>query len=470
MGTRNRQRRREKQRRRAVTTPPSPPGGDGSPGTGRRRGDARGDRFVDDAGAVAAEVVAAAEAFSAGDTPGYGRSLARLGLDPAAVPPVPARVGQVIDQAAGRALARAWELGWQPADVDRVVRRRRRASHAEVVAAAMADQHRAYAAATVDPAWRDQLRQLGADPWAPPAPPPAPAPPPGTLPLHDPGDPADLHDDGRVAQRYRALIETLALLWHLPTLPRLLPLPGQAHPASSAGRAVDARILERVRALLAKAESTTFSGEADAFTAKAQELMARHAVDRAMVDAAGTGAGHEEPTGRRIGIDDPYAQAKSLLLAVVARANRCRAVWCKGLGFSTVFGHQGDLAGVDLLYTSLLVQATAAMAAAGRRTDGSGRSRTRSFRNSFLVAYANRIGQRLRESARAAEAAGAEEHGAALVPVLVARTKAVDEAMTAAYPDAGRYSGSISNGAGWAAGTAAADLARLSALEEVRSA
>jgi hypothetical protein len=40
-----------------------------------------------------------------------------------------------------------------------------------------------------------------------------------------------------------------------------------------------------VRALLAKAESTTYPEEADALTAKAQELMARHSIDRAMLDA-----------------------------------------------------------------------------------------------------------------------------------------------------------------------------------------
>ncbi|MDP9441581.1 MAG: DUF2786 domain-containing protein, partial [Actinomycetota bacterium] len=42
---------------------------------------------------------------------------------------------------------------------------------------------------------------------------------------------------------------------------------------------IDDRILSRVRALLAKAESTEFAPEAEAFTEKAQELMARYAID-----------------------------------------------------------------------------------------------------------------------------------------------------------------------------------------------
>jgi hypothetical protein len=48
----------------------------------------------------------------------------------------------------------------------------------------------------------------------------------------------------------------------------------------SAPADLDQRMLDRVRALLAKAESTDFPQEADAFTARAQELMARHRIDR----------------------------------------------------------------------------------------------------------------------------------------------------------------------------------------------
>ena len=408
---------------------------------------------------VQAAVLAAADAFRAGDTVLYARHLAGLGLDGGLQSESGQRTmsGQVIERMVDQALAVVWERGWQPADVQRLVLRQLRPEHAPAIVAAIARQHRRYAAATVASHWRAQLRAMGADPWAPA---PAADGSPDALPLDGLGS----ADPGR--GDHRELLETFSVLWWLPKLPRLGPLPGEARGSAADGGPVDGRLLERVRALLAKAESTTFAQEAEAFTAKAQELMARHAVDRAMLEGAGCGDG---PGGRRIGVDDPYAQAKSLLLAVVAEANRCRSVWSKGLGFSTVFGHEPDLDGVDLLYTSLLVQATAAMAAEGRRTDPSGRSRTRSFRNSFLVAYANRIGQRLRESTRAAEEAGAEEHGSALLPVLAARSEAVDEAVDSAYPEMGTYSVSISNGAGWAAGTAAAELARLSAGQEVEA-
>ncbi|HET7721924.1 MAG TPA: DUF2786 domain-containing protein [Acidimicrobiales bacterium] len=247
-------------------------------------------------------------------------------------------------------------------------------------------------------------------------------------------------------------VEVLALLLSLPALPRLGAAPSR--------RPQNTRVLEKVRALLAKAESTTFPEEAEALSAKAQELMARHAIDSAMV-AAGAGAG-AGPTGVRVPVDDPYAGAKSILLAEVAAANRCRAVWSKGLGFSTVLGFESDLEFVDVLYTSLLVQATSAMVAAGSQVDRSGRSRTRSFRQAFLLAYASRIGHRLRAAEAASRSAAAEEYGEALLPVLADRSAAVKAAEAEAFPHLVSRSVTIGNAAGWAAGAAAADLASLS--------
>ena len=90
-------------------------------------------------------------------------------------------------------------------------------------------------------------------------------------------------------------------------------------------------VLDKVRALLAKAESTTFDAEAEAFTAKAQELMARHRIDRAMFEAREHRRRPEEPVSRRFGVGDPYADAKAMLLANVADANGCCA-WVEQVG------------------------------------------------------------------------------------------------------------------------------------------
>lgn len=262
-------------------------------------------------------------------------------------------------------------------------------------------------------------------------------------------------------------VEILALLLSLPTLPRLgaTAEPGAAGRSPRSGQ--DRRVLEKVRALLAKAESTTFPEEAEALSAKAQELMARHAIDEAMVGAGGAAPLEGAPTGVRVPVDDPYASAKSILLSEVASANRSRAVWSKGLGFSTVVGFESDLEFVEVLYTSLLVQATSAMVAAGSQVDRSGRSRTRSFRQAFLLAYATRIGHRLRAAEAASRAAAAQVYGDALLPVLADRSAAVRAVEAEAFPGAVSRSLSISNAAGWAAGAAAADLASLSGRTEV---
>jgi hypothetical protein len=240
------------------------------------------------------------------------------------------------------------------------------------------------------------------------------------------------------------------------------------HQAEGQRAAIDERVLGRIRALLAKAESTTFPAEAETFMAGAQALMARHSIDRALLAGLGR-CSSEEPTGRRIGIESPYQSPKAMLLSAVAGANRCRSVWSRDLGFSTAIGFPADVDAVELLFTSLLVQATSAMVRAGSRTDGYGRSRTRSFRRSFLAAYAARIGQRLTEATgqQTSEAAMAST-GRDLLPVLASRQEAVDKAADAMFPQLTGFGvGSVMNEEGWLSGLGAADQAALHTAAEL---
>ncbi|GAB3652726.1 hypothetical protein GCM10027589_10370 [Actinocorallia lasiicapitis] len=212
-------------------------------------------------------------------------------------------------------------------------------------------------------------------------------------------------------------------------------------------------MLDKVRALLHKAESTEFPEEAEALTARAQQLIARYNLDEALLTV---GTGH--PGDRSVLVEQPYAGPKAMLLHVVAEANRCRSVWHRERGQATVLGFPGDLLAVELLFTSLVVQATAAMLRSGSRQDGYGRSRTRSFRHSFLAAYAQRIGERLRQATEQAVA----ESSADLRPVLATRNAAVDRSVAALFPQLRRYrGGSPTNHEGWLEGRAAADQAAL---------
>jgi hypothetical protein len=140
-----------------------------------------------------------------------------------------------------------------------------------------------------------------------------------------------------------------------------------------------------------------------------------------------------------------------------------------------VIGFPADLDAVELLFTSLLVQANGAMLRAGVRKDSYGRSRTRAFRQSFLVSYAIRIGERLAEAAGhaeqevVAEQAAAQQQGAAstggrdLVPFLAARHRAVDDAVDAMFGDTLTRNRAVraTDEEGWYSGRAAADLASL---------
>ncbi len=363
-----------------------------------------------------------------------------LAAEPA--PRVAAEIGSVIEQQ----IPVLWHNGWQPADLVRLVDRELGKVESALVRWAIASDATSYAelGARVAPDWMAQLQLVDANrTWAPSVP----------YLLQVSGDWRDV---------LWAAVRLTTRFVSLPKLPCLTEPPSEWREGLTIdGGPLPGGLLDKVRALLAKAESTNFDAEAEAFTAKAQALMARHRIDRAVLDARGLGRG-EEPVGRRFGIDDPYAGPKATLLGNVAGANGCRAVWSKGLGFSTVFGFADELDAVDELFTSLLVQATAALRRAGSKHDGYGRSRTKSFRRSFLVAFAIRIGQRLRDTVAATVETARVETGTALVPILAARAGATSAAAEAAFPETRSFSPAATDGEGWYAGTRFADQADLS--------
>jgi hypothetical protein len=213
--------------------------------------------------------------------------------------------------------------------------------------------------------------------------------------------------------------------------------------------------LAQVRALLAKAESTDFDHEAEALSAKAQELISKYALERLVEDQGRRG--RSDLRVHRLWLDAPYVGAKAALVHEVATANRCRSASAEHLGFCVLVGSAADLHAVELLVTSLLVQADTAMLRHGRRTDGVGGSRTRSFRRSFLLAYAGRIGERLQEATETMTAG----QGKDLLPVLRDHEEKVAEAFEASLPHIVLKETTFSNPEGWTAGVVAADLALL---------
>ena len=319
--------------------------------------------------------------------------------------------------------------GWSPSDLVEVVRRRARAGEVPRVVGLLHDEAARHPADRLPSAWRDDLRRAGAS------------------------QPVLLDDvDGM-----RQALELLAVLARLPPLPAVLSAPGSPGQEQRVSP-TDDKLLTRVQALLAKAEATEFDDEAEALTAKAQELISRHSLDRLLAQAA-TGRSGAKPGVRRLWLDAPYVFAKGMLVHVVADANRCRSVISEALGCCTLVGAAGDLDAVEVLVPSLLLQAHVAMTRCGRRTDGTGTSRTRSFRQSFLLAYAQRIGERLQSADERVVASSGG--GAALVPVLTRHREQVDATCEALFPRTVARGGSVNNPQGWWAGLAAADQAQL---------
>lgn len=222
----------------------------------------------------------------------------------------------------------------------------------------------------------------------------------------------------------------------------------------------DPALLARVRALLAKAESTPFEAEAQAFTAKAHELMARHSLTEALVVRAVDTA--DGVASREITIEEPYVKGKVALLGNVARTSRCRVVVDRPRRLCTVVGFPADLGTVELLFTSLLVQAQVALHEAGRGAAPGALERSRRFRSSFLQGYAVRIGVRLEASQQATESSVDASAGGALVPVLARRRAAVDTHLGALFPRLRRMPSTTRvDGQGWEAGYHAAGRADL---------
>ncbi|MET8906216.1 DUF2786 domain-containing protein [Micromonospora sp. NPDC004551] len=187
-------------------------------------------------------------------------------------------------------------------------------------------------------------------------------------------------------------------------------------------------MLSKVRKLLAQAEDPACTpAESAAFMAKATELIARYGVDRALLAAREPAT---DPVGDRVvEVVAPYARDKAGLLAAVADPLRCRCVRRqRGGGFDLhLFGFASDLERVELLFTSLLVQAAHGLAGA---TVPAG-EHPAAFRRTWLAGFAHVVAERL----RTAEAGAVAESGAPSVALVLAdRSDRVQRRLAEVYP------------------------------------
>ena len=155
-------------------------------------------------------------------------------------------------------------------------------------------------------------------------------------------------------------------------------------------------IINRVQALIAKAESSPFPAEADAFMAKAQAMINDHAIDEARLRGADpTSVGHDA-----VPMTGTYTKERSLIWGAVANANRCKLLTMSSYGSSkvselTLIGRDQDRQLVRILSNSLELQAL-------KRLDGLSPEPTGVSpvvqRRSFLRGFALEVADRLKRS------------------------------------------------------------------------
>ena len=218
----------------------------------------------------------------------------------------------------------------------------------------------------------------------------------------------------------------------------------------------DQALLERVRKLFEKANATTNSYEADAFSRKAAELVARHRIDPARLASTKRDdrvVMHELALGR-----GAYVRGRLALLTTVGDHHDVRVVFrTMPVGMvAYLAGFASDVEVVELLYHSLHQQAATQMAGISRGTAAA----TQRYRRSFLMGFANRIGSLLDATEREAGRGRSEATVESTAVALRERTEQVDDFIRVQF---GRVRSAApatpAQATGWHAGAAAAERA-----------
>lgn len=210
----------------------------------------------------------------------------------------------------------------------------------------------------------------------------------------------------------------------------------------------EASRLSKIRKLLALAEDPAATpAEAEAFTEKAMVLMARHGIDEALL-------AEDQPSGRvinrRLLMPSPYSRDKATLVSAISLATRCRAVLLTTeRGFVVqVFGLESDVRGVDMLFTSLLVQAAHEMG----RTPVPPDEHAAAFRRSWWAGFTIAIHARLDRIRREAEERAETPSGPSVALVLAHRSDEIDDEVARVHPNVRQARGRRLSGGGRAAG------------------
>lgn len=125
---------------------------------------------------------------------------------------------------------------------------------------------------------------------------------------------------------------------------------------------MDESKIAKIEALLKKAERTNFAEEAETYYAKAQELMAKWAIDEAMLRSTRKERG--KPVHKTMEIKKSGLWKSNLtLISCLARPNDVQILITtpRGSGERPIvhmIGFEEDIASLEMLYASMLIQNT----------------------------------------------------------------------------------------------------------------
>ncbi|MEU3265095.1 DUF2786 domain-containing protein [Streptomyces bacillaris] len=225
--------------------------------------------------------------------------------------------------------------------------------------------------------------------------------------------------------------------------------------------------LARVRAILAKAEDPAASPEeAQAYFAKAADLMAKYGIERAML--AEKAPETDKPSHRVIFIKGTYLLDRTFLLGAIVEALGGQSVrWRvydresgKYVQKFKMYGYESMLDRAEMLYTSLLLQAFNGMKQ-GRPQPGES---TTSYRKAWLNGFRYAVKRRLKQADEAAVAEAdmaLPDSSASTALVLAQREDTIRAIFTTHHPKIRPSAKRNLRGSGWRDGDLAGQRADL---------
>ncbi|MEU9795032.1 DUF2786 domain-containing protein [Streptomyces sparsogenes] len=227
----------------------------------------------------------------------------------------------------------------------------------------------------------------------------------------------------------------------------------------------DNKNLERIKALLAKAEDPAASPEeAEAYFGRAADLMAKYGIDQALLAESKPEA--DKLASRRFDVKGKYIADRSLLLFAISQALGAQNVYWRLLDTETgkhyrmvkIYAHDSTLDRIEMLFTSLQLQAFNGLKQ-GRPRYGESMV---SYRKSWLAGFASAVRKRLTQAEESAlQEASREAGGASTALVLVKREEAVERFFEQEHPKLKTAPRRRLTGSGWTDGRQAGQRADL---------